>query len=344
MSGLGSFGMGSGIGSFSKASNRKKKLYIKGLDAEKVRDSLWADNNDEFAIDLDVDEFNNLFVKPAEEALAERSKQKAMRRASMTATKKVVLIDMKRAQNAGIALARIRFSHDEIRRKVTDLDDHGFTTDQLRSMEEFLPSPEEAKAIQGFKGDPTTLGLGEHYMLSMVGFETAKVRIRAMLYRQMFRTRVAEIKANLTKVENACDDVKMSGRLRKVLRIILQVVNQLSDEHEKHEGITVESLLKLQNTKAFDKKTSVLQYVISLIYRSDKDPLQFPEDLPYVSDAARISLDSIVSDKSALVEEFDQNFAVVMDIEEKEPTRKTGLMVDFLCRVSEISINSVLFG
>ena len=42
-------------------------------------------------------------------------------------------------------------------------------------------------------------------------------------------------------------------------------------------GFTLDSLQKLNSAKAFDKKTSVLQYVITLIFRNDPDCLQFPE-------------------------------------------------------------------
>jgi hypothetical protein len=52
---------------------------------------------------------------------------------------------------------------------------------------------------------------------------------------QVFRSRVLECKSKLSKIENACDDVKLSGRLKKVLKTILRVGNQLNDG-EKHSG------------------------------------------------------------------------------------------------------------
>ncbi len=58
---------------------------------------------------------------------------------------KVTLLDGKRAQNAGIALARIKANPEErstpaalfegVKKKVMRLDDTGFTTDQLKSLE-----------------------------------------------------------------------------------------------------------------------------------------------------------------------------------------------------------------
>ena len=43
----------------------------------------------------------------------------------------------------GIALARIRFSFEEIRAKIMDMNSDNITTDQLKSLEEFLPTKEE---------------------------------------------------------------------------------------------------------------------------------------------------------------------------------------------------------
>lgn len=48
----------------------------------------------------------------------------------------------------GIALARIRFSYPELRQKITDMQDDGLTTDQLRSLEEFLPTAEEEGQVR----------------------------------------------------------------------------------------------------------------------------------------------------------------------------------------------------
>lgn len=63
------------------------------------------------------------------------------------------------------------------------------------------------------------LGQVEKYMLTMLdATQQAPKRIKCMIYKQMFRHRVAEIKSKLLKIERACDDVKMSVRLRKVLR------------------------------------------------------------------------------------------------------------------------------
>jgi hypothetical protein len=274
---------------------RKKKLYWKALDSSQVgKDSVWADKDKEDDITLDEVEFNKLFVESNED-IQKRPLETGGRPMSVMVKslgkKRVNLIDAKRGQNAGIALARIKISLPEVRERILLMNDEGFSTDQLRSLLEYLPSPDESSLIQSFLGDVNMLGQAEKYMKVMVGFDTAAERIQVMIYKQQFKGRVAEVTTTLTTIENACDDVKLSVRLKKVLKTILKVGNQMNDG-EKHLGFTLDSLLKLQSAKAFDKKTSILQYVIMLIYRNDEKCLAFPDELSHCAEASRLTLDS----------------------------------------------------
>ena len=76
-------------------------------------------------------------------------------------------------------------------------------------------------------------------------------------------------------------------------RTILKVGNQINDG-ESNMGFTMDSLLKLNTSKAYDKKTSVLQYVITLLGRNDMDALLLPEDLKSVGEVAAISLHTYI--------------------------------------------------
>ena len=314
---------------------RKKKLYWKALDANKVgRDSLWAESDDKDEITLDVEEFNQLFIE------SESNATKVKAEAEVAPKKmKINLIDMKRGQNAGIALARIKFSYTEIRKKIERMEDESFTADQLHSLQEYLPTIEETGLLKKFKGDVDALGQAEKYMLEMLGFKSASQRIRTMIFKQQFKSRISESKTVLSKIENACDDVKMSLRLKKVLKTILKVGNQMNDGDD-NIGFTLDSLLKLQSAKAFDKKTSILQYVIILIYRNDENCLLFPEDLSHIHEASRITLDSIIAERTVLVQGLDACNAAIAECLKEDTARgvsnSTENMVVFLNKAKVI--------
>ncbi len=314
---------------------RKKKLYWKALDANKVgRDSLWAESDDKDEITLDVEEFNQLFIE------SESNTTKVKTEVEVAPKKmKINLIDMKRGQNAGIALARIKFSYTEIRKKIERMEDESFTADQLHSLQEYLPTIEETGLLKKFKGDVDALGQAEKYMLEMLGFKSASQRIRTMIFKQQFKSRISESKVILSKIENACDDVKMSLRLKKVLKTILKVGNQMNDGDD-NIGFTLDSLLKLQSAKAFDKKTSILQYVIILIYRNDENCLLFPEDLSHIHEASRITLDSITAERTVLAQGLDACNAAIAECLKEDTARgvsnSTENMVVFLNKAKVI--------
>ena len=161
------------------------------------------------------------------------------------------------------------------------------------------------------------LGQAEKYMKEMSGFDAGAKHIQAMIYKQQFKVRVAECTITVTAIENACDDVKMSVGFKKVLKTILKVGNQMNDG-KKHVGFTLDSLLKLQSAKAFDKKTSILQYVIMLIHRNDEKCLQFPKELSHCAEASRLTLDSAYQEQVALRKGLEASLRVVSDCLHKD--------------------------
>lgn len=297
---------------------RKKKLFWKGLDADKVsKDSLWAsqDQEGEVGIELDQEEFNRLFVESKDGKKEESELQKNEKKAKKSAT--VHVIDMKRVQNGGISLARIKLNYEEIREKILKLDDSELSIEQLMALSEFLPTTEETKKLLSYTGDPKLLGKVEQYMIVMSGFISAKKKLNCMIFRLQFPAKIHDSKLKLSKIESACDGVKNSKELQRLLKTILKVGNQLNDD-KVHHGFTLDSLLKLNSAKAFDKKTSVLQYVIILLYRHDESALNFPATLHDLNDASRLQLDPINNDKEMYKREYELNYKVFAEVKEKE--------------------------
>jgi len=94
----------------------------------------------------------------------------------------------------------------------------------------------------------------------------------------------------------ACDEILGSSRLRKVLGIVLKVGNRLNSsgiENEKcyADGFTIDTLSKLSHIKAFDKKTTLLFYIVSLIQRNNESLLSIKDDIPNVFAAQKTILD-----------------------------------------------------
>jgi len=297
-----------------KRGPRKKRLYWKSLDANKVIDgTLWADEGDDKDLDIDEEEFKKLFVETVNSPRklntgdftppGGRSQSKDGAGAHVLKAKKnfIYLIDMKRGQNASIALSRIKMNFADIRKNIACMEDKDFSVDQLGFIKEYLPTPDESAAIRNFKGDREMLGQAEKFMLEMLGFNSAAAILDALLFKKQFSERCSVINEKMQRLDKACNDVKVSKRLKKVMKTILKVGNQMNnDGDEDQKGFSLATLLQLQSAKAFDKKTSILQYVIMLLHRNEEDCLQFPEELAHLGDAAKIGLDLLQAESSTV--------------------------------------------
>jgi hypothetical protein len=101
-------------------------------------------------------------------------------------------------------------------------------------------------------------------------------------------------------IEKACDELSNSVRLRKLFGIVLNIGNRLNTagpgQKRKAGAFSIKSLLKLNETKAFDNKTTFLHYVVLVVQRNSEALLDFKDDLPTVSKADKIYWDQCVSE------------------------------------------------
>jgi hypothetical protein len=106
--------------------------------------------------------------------------------------------------------------------------------------------------------------------------------------------------ADVNTVELACDELKNSDRLRKLLGIVLNLGNRLNTAgatgKRKAGAFSLNSLLKLSQAKAFDKKTTFLQYVVLVVQRNNEDLLHFKDDISTALKADKIYWDQCLSD------------------------------------------------
>ena len=62
-------------------------------------------------------------------------------------------------------------------------------------------------------------------MVAMMTVKHSREKVRALLFKLQFRQCVSDLESDVTLVENACDDVKESVSLQKLLGIVLNIGN-----------------------------------------------------------------------------------------------------------------------
>ena len=134
-----------------------------------------------------------------------------------------------------------------------------FDSTQLKALQEFLPNEEERGALQGhmsgtegsdekIQGALSTLPECEKYMIAMLGVKNGTAKFDAMLFKVQFQTRLDELLDEINIVKKASEEVMSSERLRKLMAMILTLVNQINTGGDGNMalGFNLDALLKLQ--------------------------------------------------------------------------------------------------
>lgn len=153
------------------------------------------------------------------------------------------------------------------------------------------------------------IGNVEVFMYHIMKIMNAKQRIESMIFKQQFRTIINEFNNQIHMIDRVCKKIKNSKQLKKILQLILEVTNELSG-NERHVGLKLESLLLLHITKAYDLKTTILDYIIILLNRFDKDKvlLSYPEELiAIIITIQKIDIDVIIQDIEIFHKNCNQN-------------------------------------
>lgn len=87
----------------------------------------------------------------------------------------------------------------------------------------------------------------EKYMYIMSDVPDAAAKFDCMIFRVQFDSRFEELVSAIKVVEQACDEVRSSEKLRGVMALILTLVNEINTGGDGKEviGFTLDALLKL---------------------------------------------------------------------------------------------------
>jgi len=298
-----------------KDTHRRTRLHWDTSGIQVNSNSVWAlvEEDEELAqmCEIDEKEFNTLFKAEINSAAGSGNKAGVV---TGGARNVVQVIDPKRANNGGIILARLRMSYDDMAKAVERIDEGVMTANQAQGIIEYMPTLAERKSLRDYmKATTSTNGDAndsaakferlcecEKFMVAMMTVTQSKRKIRALLFKLQFRGCIHDLAHDVFSIEKACDELSNSVRLRKLFGIVLSIGNRLNTagpgQKRKAGAFTIKSLLKLNQAKAFDNKTTFLHYVVLVVQRNSEALLDFKEDLPTVLKADKIFWDQCVNE------------------------------------------------
>jgi Formin Homology 2 Domain len=218
---------------------------------------------------------------------------------------------------------------------VSSSDENALSAEQMENIIEYLPTSEERRALEAYMLEGSQdaaekfegLCECEKFMVSMMTVKHAKRKVRALLFKLQFEgcieslekgaslvcfvclvvactsltfSSIDLLRTDANMVETACDELKNSARLRKLLGIVLSIGNRLNTAgaagKRKAGAFSLNSLLKLSHAKAFDKKTTFLHYVVLIVQRNNEILLNFKDDIPTALQADKLYWDQCLND------------------------------------------------
>ena len=283
-----------------------KKLHWDALPEDRLHsNTIWAsetngiggteDGSDKMVFGAEImSEMESLFVK-SNDTPSPRSRHRKRLLGKRQGTKsgdkskgKVSIIEPKRARNVAITLARIKIPFEDLRDGLRFMNLPDLSTEQLGVLQTVLPTEPEQRAVRAFSGDISRLQPCDRFFKIISDVENASDRLECMLCVRQFPLHVDELLAKVDCISRTCDEIRLSPTLKIVLEVALKIGNQLNRlEH----GTTTEdssavggirafslrSLVKLSQTKSYDKKTTVL-HVIAKYSMLKKDEIAKSQD------------------------------------------------------------------
>ena len=136
-----------------------------------------------------------------------------------------------------------------------------FDTTQLKALKDFIPTDEEKGSLQAYMANATTedarksalanIQACEKYMITMMDVPNVSAKMECMLFKVQFEMRLEEIVDGIMTMTAACDEIRKSERLRKLMAIILTLGNQINTGGTGNmaAGFSLDALLKLDEVR-----------------------------------------------------------------------------------------------
>lgn len=133
---------------------------------------------------------------------------------------------------------------------------------QLQALKEFLPTDEERSGLEIYlkKGEASekameeamaALSECEKYMVALKDVKKASAKFDCMLFKSQFQSRYDELIEARDTVKKACEEVRSSEKVRKMMATILTLVNEINTGGSGNMavGFSLDALLKLNEVR-----------------------------------------------------------------------------------------------
>ena len=224
--------------------------------------------------ELDLENLKSLFGNSPKNKKKKKKRMSQMSKGEIEAANKnkknVRLLDSKRAYNVEISLSKFRkFESYEAIGDAIENSDNRLDLDMYILLKKIYPTSTETTVLKRYRGEVQSLGKAEQFQLAMLRVPRCLEKIDCSLFCVEFPQLIDELNAKMDLLIKTSDAIVKCDPLVNVLKKVLKVGNTMNQGTRSGgaKGFTLDSLSKLSTTKGADKKTTVLDVVVAMIFK-----------------------------------------------------------------------------
>lgn len=211
--------------------------------------------------------------------------------------KELRVLDPKSAQNLAILL-RGSLNHmnfDGVKFAILQCDSTVLSGALLEQLINYLPPPDQLKRLEDLAKDYDELNDAEQFAVTIATIKRLVPRLRSMKFKCFYTDTVQDTKPGIVAATAACEEIKSSKKLAKLLELVLLLGNVMNSGSRNGQavGFEISYLPKLSSTKDVENRHTLLHYLVETVETKFPDVLTFDEELIHLDKAARVSVDTI---------------------------------------------------
>ncbi|ODM97180.1 Protein diaphanous 3 [Orchesella cincta] len=274
-----------------------KKANWKTIEPQKLsKTSFWVGVNEEKLASQEILEGLMRFsTKPP----ARNNKDENDKGNSINGKKKrdLRVLDHKTAQNLAILIGGSlkHMSYESVKVAILQCDPEVLSGALLEQLINYLPPPDQLKRLEELANDNEELSDAEQFALTIASIKRLLPRLRSMKFKCLYSDTVQDIKPGIVAATAACEEIKGSKKLAKLLELVLLLGNVMNSGSRNGQavGFEISYLPKLSSTKDVENRHTLLHYLVETVESKFPDVLTFDEELIHLDKAARVSVDTI---------------------------------------------------
>ncbi|KAJ8564509.1 hypothetical protein K7X08_000969 [Anisodus acutangulus] len=181
----------------------------------------------------------------------------------------IQIIDAKKSQNLAIILKALNVTTEEVCDALKE--GNKLPPELIQALSKMAPTTDEELKLRLYCGEISQLGPAERFLKFLVEIPFAFKRMEALLLMSTLDEDVSSIKESFETLEVACQELRNSKLFLKLLEAVLKTGNRMNNGTYRGgaSAFKLDTLLKLSDVKGTDGKTTLLNFVVQEIIRSE---------------------------------------------------------------------------